>query len=364
MSYPNDINIHRYGSTVYRDMIKEIRDAEEEINLEYYIFSDDKTGRLFIKELKKASERGVKVRIIIDGFGSSKFPYHRIKELRESGVNIRYYNPVQVYKGVWRWVFRDHRKIISIDNRVGYLGGMNIHHRHLQPEDLENLPPEKSIKDTQVRIEGPKARDIRNRFGQTWKMLTGEEFSFSEEEENRNTRILGGKLRHQNNALKDYIRKFRKAENYIHLTQAYFVPPEYIRKELYRAVNRGVDVKVVVPGIFDILSVRSASKHLYREMVKKGVSIHEYQNSFIHSKTGVVDGEWTGIGSLNIDYQSVLRNLELNISTEQEKVVEEMENHFRKDLENSEKVTLKDIEKRRSFEKFRNWFFYKFRWIY
>ena len=364
MSSAEHLEVHRYGSTVYRDMLKEFRNAEDEINLEFYIYNDDRTGRLFAQELKKAAERGVDVRVVIDGFGSSDFPYPVFKDLRESGVDIRYYNPIKMYKGIWRWVLRDHRKIVTIDEKAGYLGGMNINRRHLHPDELEDMPPEMSIKDTQVKVTGPRVRDIRNRFGETWQLMTGQEFEFSEPGEDTSSTILGGKLRNRNNALKDYVRRFREAEERIWLTQAYFVPPPYIREVLYEAVERGVDVRVVTPGTMDIVSVRSASKYLFRELVENGVKVYEYQDNLIHSKTGVVDGEWAGIGSLNIDYQSVLRNLELNISTRRRDTAKEMERQFVEDLDSSERVAKEDIENRGSFSKFRNWFCHNFRWIY
>lgn len=359
------LKIYRSGNTAYSDMIQEIRKAEEEINLEYYIFANDMVGREFVSELLKACERGVKVRIVIDGFGSSSFPYPVKKKLREFGAEVKYYNPIKVYKGVWRWILRDHRKLLTVDRKTGFLGGMNISKRHLKSEEVTGISETLSIKDTHVRIKGPTVKEIRKKFGRTWKMINGDNrFENDTEIEKTSTKILGGKLRSYNNSIKEYIRQFKEADQSIKLTQAYFIPPPYIRKVLYNAVDRGVNVQLITPGLYDIKSVRSSSKHLYREMMDNGIKIYEYQNSFLHSKTGVVDGEWASVGSMNIDYQSVLRNLELNMATKKKQTVRRLEKEFKTDLSGSTRIKKEDLRKRTKLEEFRNWFFHRFRWIY
>ncbi len=360
------ITVHRTGSTLYPDMLREIRDAEEEINFEYYIVRWDNIGRKFFRELKKAAERGVKVRMILDGFGSWDFPKPAKKALRESGVELIHYNPVKLYKGVWKWILRDHRKILTIDGEKGYLGGMNIDRKHLKPVELPDIPRKNVIRDTHLKVEGPTAKKIRNTFIDSWNSMKKENDMEPEEvEENGMTTIVGGNIKTGDSIIKQYVNMIQSAEDSIKLTQSYFVPQKVVRKLLYEAVERGVKVQLITPAYYsEVRIARHATKKLYKELMDNGVEIYEYTDTFIHSKTAVVDDKYATVGSMNLDFQGVLTNREINLFTQDKGTVKVMEKEFEKDLKKSRRVTKEQIDSRSWAENLINRFLYTFRALY
>ncbi len=359
--------VFRFGSSLYPNMIKSIRNAEEEVLFEYYIVRWDRAGKKFIKELKRAADRGVDVKIIIDGFGSWKFPERVKNYLRNSGVQLIHYNPVKLYKGIWKWVLRDHRKIMIIDGKTAYIGGMNIDKKHLEPEDQPETPRKEVIKDTHIKVNDSAAKKIRNKFIESWNVMQKEEELQKKEidEETSDTVVKGGNIKTEDSILKEYSKRIKDAEDSIKLTQSYFVPQKIVRKQLYSAVERGVDVKLIVPEYFsEVRIARHATKNLYEELLKNGIDIYEYRDTFIHSKTAVFDSEWATVGSLNLDFQGVLTNLEINLFTRKKETVEKLDREFESDLENSVRITEEDVKNRFWVEKGLNKLFYAFRALY
>ncbi len=358
--------VHRFGSTLYPEMLEDIDKAKNEIFLEYYIVKWDRIGKEFFRGLCRAAERGVEVKVIIDGFGSWNFPERAKKKMRDLGVELIHYNPVKLYKGIWKWILRDHRKIMVVDGKKAYIGGMNIDRKHLKPCEQTDTPRNQVIKDTHLEVEGKNTVvQIRNEFAKSWNAMKKEKELEIMDVKPEKTKILGGNIKTEDSILKEYVKKIRKADKSIKLVHSYFVPQKIVRRSLYDAVDRGVDVELITPAYFsEVRIARHATKNLYGELIGNGVEVYEYIDSFLHSKTCLIDDSWMTVGSMNLDFQGVLTNREINLFTENKESVNKMKKGFEEDLEKSVKITKKHLEERNWLENQLNQFFYSFRSLY
>jgi cardiolipin synthase len=321
------------GDGVFPAMIRDIREAKESVNLETYIFKPDEAGRMFADAMIEAVRRGVQVRLLIDAQGGKLGDLR--KELEAAGVQCKDYRPVPLGR-------RTHRKLVIVDGRIGYTGGFGIDERW-----LGNARDKSEWRDTSVRVTGPVVAQMQAIFSEDWTYTTGE--------------ILAGNLFYptpsttgtlQSQAIKSsqgdasslpkmlYYMAIQAARKSIRIQNAYFLPDKQIREALVSAVQRGVDVQVMVPGThIDIPMVRQASRHHYGPLLKGGVKIYEYQPTMLHSKNVVVDGLFSTIGSINFDTLSMSKNAEESLSFYDRSFSAMMEAMFERDLQRCHEVT-------------------------
>ncbi len=355
------------GPATYAAMFKAIRNAKDHINLETYIFNDDEVGRKFADLLLQKQSEGVQVNLIYDSVGCLGTPASFFQRLRDGGILALEYNPINPAKAREKWllIHRDHRKILIVDGSVAFTGGVNISQVYsgssFSSENHERNIQE-SWRDTHVQIEGPAVAEFQKLFLDTWARQNGPElpnrdyFPPLKREGNDLIEVVGS-TPGQNNRITYimYVAAFIEAQDFIHLTNPYFVPDRQTVKALTGAAKRGVDVKIILPSISDELTVLYAGRSHYTDFLKSGVKLYERKDAMLHAKTAVIDGVWSTVGSTNMDLWSFLRNDEVNAIILGGDFAAEMEALFEKDIAESNQIRLDQWKKRPFAERMKEW---------
>ncbi len=364
----NKVTLLVDGPATYDAMFKAIRSAKDHINLETFIFEDDEVGHKFADLLLQKQAEGVQVNLIYDSLGGMRTPAAFFQPLRDGGVKTLEFNPVNPLKVRTKWLLthRDHRKILVVDGSVAFTGGINIS-RVYSSSSFSGQQHEKNIqeawRDTQVQIEGPAVAEFQKLFLDTWAREKGPElpkrnyFPTLKREGNDLVEVVGSTPGEQNRITYImYVSAFVYAENFVHLTNSYFVPDKQTVKALTNAAHRGVDVKIILPGTSDEATVFYAGRSHYRHLLKSGVKLYEHRDAMLHAKTAVIDGVWSTVGSTNIDLWSFLRNDEVNAVILGRDFAVEMEALFEKDIANSNQIHLEQWKKRPIGDRMKEWF--------
>jgi cardiolipin synthase len=333
----NSAELLENGDGVFPAMLKDIREAAVSVNLETYIFKHDEVGRMFVDAMIEAARRGVQVRLLTDAQGSRLGSLR--EELEAGGVICRDYRPALHYAVFGQ---RTHRKLMIVDGRIGYTGGFCI-----DKQWLGDARDKTEWHDSSVRVTGPVVSQMQAIFTEDWTFTTGEILAGDEfypkpiatgSMEAQAIKASKGDVSSLPKML--YFMAIQAARKSIHIQNAYFLPDEQIRKALVAAAQRGVDVKVMVPGThMDVPPVRLASRHHFGTLLEGGVRIYEYQPAMIHSKVLVVDGTFSTIGSINLDTRSMSKNAEVSLSFYDREVADAIEAMFQRDLEQCQEVT-------------------------
>jgi cardiolipin synthase A/B len=363
------------GRAAYAAMFKAIQNAKDHINLESYIIEDDETGRKFAGLLLQKQAEGVRVNLIYDSVGSMNTPASFFQRLRDGGIQVVGFNPINPLKarGDWGLTHRDHRKILIIDGKVVIMGGINIS-KVYSSSPFKRKQNEKAPihwRDTDVQIEGPAVAEFQKLFLDTWLKQNGPKLSERnyfpdlKEEGNALVRVVGSTPGQDNRIpFIVYVSAITFAEHSIHITNSYFIPDDQIVKALTDAAGRGVDVKIILPGITDSQLSLYAQRYFYSRLLKSGVKIYERNTSLLHAKTAVVDNVWSTVGSTNMDFLSLLNNDEVNAVILSREFAVEIEKMFVSDLADSGQIQLEEWEKRPLFPRIREWFVNLFvRWL-
>jgi len=371
----NKVTLLADGQATYAAMFKAIENAKDHINLESYIVEDDETGRKFADLLLQKQAEGVQVNVIYDSVGSLKTPASFFQRLGDSGVQVVEFNPINPLKANEKWglTHRDHRKILIIDGKVAIAGGINISEVYSSRPFRRKQDRKTPIhwRDTDIQIEGPAVAEFQKLFLDTWQKQKGPELSgenyFPELKESGNAlvRVIGSTPGQDNRVpFIVYVSAITFAEHSIHMTNSYFIPDDQTVKALADAARRGVDVKLILPGITDSQMALYAQRYHYSGLLKSGVKIYEHSNSLLHAKTAVVDKVWSTVGSTNMDFLSLLNNDEVNAIILSQEFAAEMEKMFAGDLENSRHIQWVEWKKRPLLPRIREWFLNLFiRWL-
>jgi cardiolipin synthase A/B len=371
----NAVTLLADGQATYAAMFKALAQAEDHIHLESYIIEDDAIGRKFADLLVKKLAQGVQVAVIYDSVGSMHTSAAFFQRLRDAGAQVVEFNPLDPMKARKDWVLtqRDHRKILLVDGRIAILGGVNISAVYSSRifNRNKNKPAPIHWRDTDVQLEGPAVAELQKLFLDTWQKQHGPKladrnyFPAGKEPGTALVRVVGSTPGETNRLpFIIYVSAIVFAERSIHLTNSYFIPDEQILQALSDAAERGVDVKIILPGSTDSLLALHAQRHHYARLLKSGVKIYEHSTSLLHAKTAVIDGVWSTVGSTNLDFLSLLHNDEVNAIILSDHFAAEMEQMFRNDLENSRQIQW-DVWKKRSWLlRIREWFVNVFvRWL-
>jgi cardiolipin synthase len=362
----NRVELLVNGPSTYAAMYKAIGNARFNINMETFIFEDDETGRRLADLLIRKRGEGVHVNLIYDSVGSLNTPASFFQRLRDKGINVVEFNPVNPLKahGKLPVTMRDHRKILVVDGRIAITGGVNISGVYssrfsgAERENKSRIP----WRDTDVRIEGPAVAEFQKIFLRAWiwqkgPLLTGTDYfpelkgkgddlvqvvSSSPGELGRTTFIM-------------YVSAVTFAERTVHLTAAYFVPDEQMVDALVDAARRGVDVKIILPKTSDSPLALYAGRYYYDELLESGVKLYERRNAVLHAKTAVIDGVWSTVGSTNLDFWSFSENFEVNAVVLGSGFAGEMEKMFAGDLAESDRITEEKWDDRPLFSRVREW---------
>jgi cardiolipin synthase len=371
----NKVALLADGKATYAAMFKEIKKAKDHINVESYIFEDDVTGRAFADLLLQKQREGVHVHIIYDSMGSMKTPAAFFQRLRDGGIQVVEFNPINPLHSQegWELAHRDHRKILIVDGTVAIIGGINISKVYssnpLKLKQSKNTPVH--WRDTDIQIEGPAVAEFQKLFLDSWRKQKGPElaerayFPQLKEQGNALVRVVGSTPGETNRIpFIVYVSAISFAEHSIHLTNSYFIPDEQVITALTDAARRGVDVKIILPGITDSRLALYAQRHYYSDLLKSGVKVYEHGTSLLHAKTATIDKVWSTVGSTNLDLLSLLTNDEVNAIILNREFAAEMENMFARDLVNSKQIMRDDWDNRPLLPRLQEWFVSLFaRWL-
>ena len=319
------------GDELYAAMLASIRAARHSVKLESYIFADDEIGRRFADALGERARAGVQVLMHLDTAGSLFWTSRRLEQqLKRDGVRVRWFHRWN-WRAPWRYNRRNHRKLLVVDGRTGFLGGFNIHR-----ENSREIYGEARWRDTHVQISGILARHLQTLFDAFWRERR-RRYPFIQAPDG-NALITNHSRRGRLFLRNLYTARFATARRHICLTTPYFVPDYRTQRSLAGAARRGVDVRVLVPRKNDVRIARWASHAAYASLLAAGVKIHEYLPRMLHAKTVVVDGVWSSVGTANIDYRSFLFNYELNLASNQKALAAALQTQFLDDLQESELI--------------------------
>ncbi|WP_420472709.1 cardiolipin synthase [Noviherbaspirillum sp. ST9] len=360
------------GPATMRAMMSAIEAARYHVNLETYIFEADEVGHKLADLLIRKKAAGVAVNLIYDSVGSMDTPKEFFERMAAAGIKVLEFNPVDPARARREWDInqRDHRKILVVDGRIAFTGGVNISKVYGKSSFLQGKrrePPPKDAKeaawrDTHMQIEGPVVAEFQKLFLDTWQRRSGSAlfdanfFPPLKPAGNALIRAIGSTPDREDFAVyKTYISAFAHADKTIHLTTAYFVPDRQVVQAMIDAARRGVDVRIIFPSFSDVGLMLHAGRSYYDELLAAGIKVYERKAAMLHAKTAVIDGVWSTIGSTNIDMRSFLHNDEVNAVVLSTEFADRMEALFERDLRESVEITAEQWSQRGLRSRMREW---------
>lgn len=363
----NDAQLLVDGPKTHRAMFAAMSEARTQINLESYILEDVQfeSGTNLSGLLLAKRAQGVEVNVIYDAIGSSHTPKSFFEKLRAGGVNCCEFNPVML---PWKLNHRDHRKILVVDGSLAFTGGINLSSAYSSGSfGLRKRRKEERLedgwRDTHIAVRGPAAFEFQKLFLDTWqrqacakpdaKQTAAQPAAAGD----KVLRVIGSSP--DNNASEMYLAllaAIEHAESQIYITMAYFVPDPNTIAALKRAAERGVDVKLILPGFSDFWAVFHAGRSHYSDLLRSGVRIYEQRDALLHAKTAVIDGVWSTVGSTNMDWRSYMHNDEVNAIVLGEDFGRTMLAMFEGDLAVATPIDPARWERRSRKFKFKEWF--------
>jgi cardiolipin synthase len=316
----NQVTLLQNGEAFLPALEQAIDRARFEVYLVTYIYADDSAGRRIAAAMKRAVLRGVRVHLIIDGYGSSDLPRHMRDQMQQDGIRLRVFRPwISPWTLRRKRLRRMHRKIAVIDRETAFVGGINIVDDRLEANEIAPRY------DYAVSIEGPLVDGVRHSALQLWSSVAGKTLrsrgaraadlpeSTRPGGSMRAAFLLRDNLRHRRDIESAYLQAIIHAKTEIILAQAYFFPGLKFRHALINAAKRGVKVVLLLQGKVENFLEYHARRAIYGNLLAAGIEIHEYQRSYLHAKVAVIDEHWATVGSSNIDPFSLLLSYEANI---------------------------------------------------
>lgn len=347
----NAVKLLKDGSMAYPAMYAAIDGAQHSIHLQSYIIMNDKVGRKMFALLAKKAESGVQVKVIYDGIGSiksmlSNFFIRYTK--RHPNLRVRAFSKINLLVP-WRIQLRNHRKLLVVDGKVAFIGGINISEGNL-PE--QGIPKRRDIHDLHCRINGPVVLELQKIFLRDWSFTTQTNLkSFISHEDfqppikcgdNQIRVVESGPGQNYKATEKMFLTAAATAKKSIIIMTPYFVPNHTFVSALAMAVARGVDIKIIVPLNNDRIMVRAASRSIYQQLISHGINIYERHGMFSHIKAMLVDDQWSSMGSSNCDVRSFKLNYELDFCVEAGDFTETLRRQLNAELAKSKRITMKD----------------------
>jgi cardiolipin synthase len=354
----NKVDVHTNGGDFYAAELSAIGQAKHFVHIECYIFQKGEVADRFLNALEQRAAAGVEVRMVIDSVGSTAFPKKRFDKLKSLGGHVGWYHPIRWYNWT-RMNNRTHRELVIVDGTVAFAGGAGF-----ADQWLLNQKHDPQWRDTMLRFEGPAAASRNATFAENWLEASGEVIVapeyFPDNPGQGSTNALvvtsspmAGRSTEARVLFQSLVAKATKS---IHITNPYFLPDKSLREELVKAVKRGAEVTMVVPGAKnDHLLTRRSSRALYGDLLKAGARIFEYEPSMIHAKIALFDGKWAVAGSTNLDSRSFGLNDEVNVAMPDPAVVARLEEDFQRDLSRSREMTYEQWSRRPIWERMQEW---------
>lgn len=354
------------GPATHKAMQAAIMAARDNVNLETYILQEGGVADEFARLLEKKAAQGVKVSVLYDRVGSLGTPREYFERLEKAGIRTCAFNPV---KEVSKVNNRDHRKILVVDGRVAFTGGINVSQAYTRSSrserrrgDGEDKKAKEGWRDTQVRVEGPVVAQFQRTFLDAWLLqdcgAAAAAHYFPRLGPRGGSRARLVKADPQQGESEMYgelLSAIGKAKQRVWLSFGYFVPDPATKRALADAARRGVDVRLVLPGFSDFWAPVYAGRSHYQELLAAGVGIYEWHGALMHAKTAVIDSRWSSVGSTNLDWRSFVHNYEADLVVDDARFAQEMEKRFRLDLEAATAIDPKTWRDRGAGSKVREW---------
>ncbi|WP_158559289.1 cardiolipin synthase [Deminuibacter soli] len=355
LSVNNRVELLINGEQKFERMFAELEKAQHHIHIEYYIIENGVIADRLLKLLVKKAAEGVAVKMIYDDFGTS-LKNRYLRKLRTQGVKAFPFYRILFPLVSNRHNYRDHRKMIIIDGRLAFTGGINISDRY-----DNNLPGNDLYwRDTHLLIEGDAVKPLQYLFFLNWNFCSDEElpvsldyFPSDKTGHNQLVQVIqSGPDSDRASIMLSYFSAIVNAKKYVYITTPYFIPNESLRNALREAALSKVEVRLLVPGVSDSRFVNLAAHSYYEELLEAGVRIYLYQKGFVHAKTLVSDNTLSMVGSANMDIRSFDLNFELNAVVYDSLIHDQLKAVFLKDLEDSVEITLAEWSQRSRVKKF------------
>lgn len=359
----NKVKLLKSGHEKFEDLFEHIRQAKHHIHLEYFNFRNDSIAKLTFELLGQKAREGVEVRALFDAFGnfSNNKPLKKkhLKAIRETGVQIEKFDPFR-FPYINHAYHRDHRKIVIIDGKVGYTGGMNIADYY-----IEGLPEIGEWRDMHVRIEGDAVNYLQDIFLDMWNKTAKENISgeiyypLRKEitEGNKKVAIVDRYPRRMPKAMRRiYAFAIENAKDKVQIINPYFTPTKTIKKAIKKALKKGIKVEIMIPGKSDISFTPEAAFYIANKLRKKGADIYVYNEGFHHSKIMMVDSLYCTVGSTNLNSRSLCYDYEVNAFIFDKETTHELIEMFEDDQKESTLLTKEEYKKRSAWKRFVGWF--------
>ncbi len=350
----NEVKLLVNGEQKFPLFLQSLEEAKHSIHMEYYIFDVDNIGMQVLDILEKKAGEGVKVRLIVDSFGSPKLVRYMRKK-KDSKIEFQPFLPV-TFTSLANSNYRNHRKIAVIDGYTAYIGGINISDRYINPNEFGLY-----WRDTSVRIKGNAASMFQISFWNSWNQTEGEPFNL-EDGYFRDTATVSEELSAVALASSDpgsigpfnmeaLLISIGEASERIQLCTPYYIPTEELATALKTAAAAGVEVELMIPESGDSWIVQHACYSFIKPLLERGVKVYFYSKGFLHAKTAIIDGKIAYVGTVNLDFRSFYINYEVAAVISNKEFCKEMEEQFAIDKSNSVLITLKDWKKRKPWKR-------------
>jgi cardiolipin synthase A/B len=349
----NQLSILRDGRENYPAWEAAIRSSKKTIHIEMYIIHNDRTGRHFRDLLVEKAREGVKVRVLYDWFGSRSILGRNMwKQLIEAGGEVRSANPPRM-SGLIGWLRRDHRKLLAVDSSVAFISGLCIGDAWVGDASSGMIP----WRDTGVKMRGPAVADAEEAFAEAWRLSGGsiDHASLPKREDispegDADVRVVAASPNTAGLYRMDLLIS-AAAQEYLWITDAYFLGTSAYIQALRSAAIHGVDVRLLVPQVSDIQWIANLSRSTYKTLIEAGVRVYEWNGTMVHAKTAVCDGVWARIGSTNLNLASWLGNWELDVVIENNILAASVADMFLEDLRNSTEIVITEHNKVRPLKR-------------
>ena len=364
----NRVSVLIDGPQTYSAMEAALRAARHDIHVETFIYGAGDVGQRFADLLAKKRKEGLEVRVLYDSLGSRETPREFFDGLRQHDIEVREFRPLNLVKTpeVWNLHNRDHRKIIVVDGRVGFTGGINIDSTY-ESASTSRPGPDRGLedgwRDTHIEIQGPAVNQLQALFEESWQQAGahtdfGDKYfpKIASSGDDLVTIVANDSETDDRSLYGTYLAAFTCSSKRLWLTHAYFAPNEELLTAMIDAAQRGVDVRLIVPSFTDSRVVLNATQATFTRLLKAGVKIYELKDALLHAKSVVVDGTVSIIGSANLDMRSFLHNDEVNAIVISRDTARRMEQVFQRDQQAARPVELDRWERRSLWQRTKEFF--------
>ena len=366
----NQIKLLKSGEEKFIDLFEEIRKAKHHIHLEYFNFRNDSIANTLFNLLAEKVKEGVEVRALFDAFGNSSnnqpLKKKHLRTIRERGIQIEKFDPLK-FPWINHAFHRDHRKIVVIDGKIGYTGGMNIADYY-----INGLPEIGEWRDMHARIEGKAVNDLQDIFLDMWNKTSGQNISGKEYYPNKDSittsndnacmiAIVDRYPKKAPEVMRNvYIKAIESANEKVQIINPYFTPVKSVKNAIKKALKNGVKVEIMIPGKSDIGFTPDAAMYIANKLRKKGANIYIFNGGFHHSKIMMVDSLYCTVGSTNLNSRSLKYDYEVNAFIFDTETTNELMELFKEDQKNSTLLTKEIYRQRTPWKKFLGWFAHLF----